>query len=63
MNIQFILGDTKFNFRVCAICIKNDKILLHKAQEDSFWGLIGGKDLPSISKFIKHVIYRDNIEK
>lgn len=38
-----MLNTTKFNFRASGICIKDNKILLHKAENDCFWGLIGGK--------------------
>jgi 8-oxo-dGTP pyrophosphatase MutT (NUDIX family) len=41
--ISFDIDDVRFNYRTAAICHCNDKILLHRARQDDFWALPGGR--------------------
>lgn len=34
--------DEHFKLRVCAIAVNDDKILIHRAEQDDFWALPGG---------------------
>lgn len=61
MDIQFMLNGTKFNFRASGICIKDSKILLHKAENDPFWGLIGGK--AKTNESTEHAVWREYNEE
>ncbi len=41
--ICFDTGNGRFNFRSVAVIIQNDHILIHRAVEDNFWALPGGR--------------------
>lgn len=42
-DIQFRVGDKKFNCRVNGICVKENKILISKMKTDAYWTFVGGK--------------------
>ena len=42
-DIKYENSDRIFNFRVCGILIKENKILLNRLKCNSFWTFIGGK--------------------
>ena len=33
----------KFNFRVAAVAVQKDRVLLHRTEVDDFWSLPGGR--------------------
>ncbi|WLQ15940.1 NUDIX hydrolase [Hahella aquimaris] len=41
--LKFDVGDNRFNFRSAAVIIHQDHVLLHKAVQDDFWTLPGGR--------------------
>lgn len=41
--ISFNIGQVRFNYRVAGACIHEGHILLHKAVQDHFWSLPGGR--------------------
>lgn len=41
--ICFDTNDIRFNFRSVAVIIQNDHILIHRAADDNFWALPGGR--------------------
>lgn len=41
--ISYKEGNTKFNYRVAGVAIKDNKVLLHKPDKDDFWTLPGGR--------------------
>ncbi|MDG9672152.1 NUDIX hydrolase [Hahella sp. CR1] len=41
--LKFDVGDNRFNFRSAAVIIHQDHVLLHKAVQDNFWTLPGGR--------------------
>lgn len=43
MDIVFKHNQNVFNYRVVAVWIEQDHILLHKQVEDSYWSLPGGR--------------------
>lgn len=43
MNISFKINDEKFNYRVCAIMIDNDKILAMHDERSPYYYLPGGR--------------------
>lgn len=42
-DISINIGNYKFNYRVSAIIIHNNKILLHKAEGKEYYALLGGR--------------------
>jgi len=50
-----------FNFRVAAVIIHNNKILLHRGENDNFWALPGGRC--EMLEFSKHTIQREMQEE
>ena len=42
--ICFDKGNDRFNFRIAGVAINDNKILLHKNINDSFWALPGGRN-------------------
>ena len=43
MDISFKINDEKFNYRVCAIMIDNDKILAMHDERSPYYYLPGGR--------------------
>jgi len=43
MDISFISGNEKFNYRVCAMMISNDKILAMHDERSPYYYLPGGR--------------------
>lgn len=41
--ITFNIGETRFTYRVAAVCIAGGNVLLHRAASDDFWSLPGGR--------------------
>ncbi len=41
--ITFERGDIRFNYRVVGIAFDADRVLLHRAERDTFWALPGGR--------------------
>ena len=41
--ITFDEGNLRFNYRVVGIAINNGRVLLHKAEDEDFWTLPGGR--------------------
>ncbi len=41
--ITFQKNDARFNYRIVGIAIHENKVLLHKAENDDFWALPGGR--------------------
>jgi hypothetical protein len=41
--ITFTQSDRRFNYRVAGIAIKDDYVLLHRSEKDSFWTFPGGR--------------------
>ncbi|ABC30557.1 NTP pyrophosphohydrolase including oxidative damage repair enzyme [Hahella chejuensis KCTC 2396] len=41
--LKFDVGDNRFNFRSAAVIMHQDHVLLHKAVQDNFWALPGGR--------------------
>lgn len=42
-NISYERNNSKFNFRVAGIVMDAGRVLLHKAEQDDFWNLPGGR--------------------
>lgn len=42
-DINTMIGDVRFNFRVGAFITKGDKMLMFKSIEDNAWHLVGGR--------------------
>lgn len=42
-DIKYEDSDRIFNFRVCGILIKKNKVLLNRLKDNNFWTFIGGK--------------------
>lgn len=42
-SISVHIGQFLFNYRVAALCVLDNKILIHKSTEDDFWCLPGGR--------------------
>jgi ADP-ribose pyrophosphatase YjhB (NUDIX family) len=43
--IDFDLDDVRFNYRVCAVCVHQGHVLLHRSELDPFWVLPGGRPM------------------
>lgn len=43
MDITIDMNGIIFNSRACGVVINGNKILLHKAKNDDFWTLVGGR--------------------
>lgn len=41
--ISFDIDGVRFNYRTAAICVCDDRVLLHRARKDDFWALPGGR--------------------
>lgn len=41
--ISFEKGNVQFNYRIVGIVFDNDRVLLHKAEQEDFWTLPGGR--------------------
>jgi ADP-ribose pyrophosphatase YjhB (NUDIX family) len=41
--IRIESGDRRFNYRVVGVAIHDDHVLLHRAEDDDFWALPGGR--------------------
>ena len=41
--VTFEKGDIRFNYRVVGIVFNKTHVLLHRAEEDNFWALPGGR--------------------
>ncbi len=41
--VVFDLGGTRFNYRVGAVCLRGEHVMLHRAEDDPFWALPGGR--------------------
>lgn len=41
--IAFARGNTRFNFRVVACALHEGRVLMHRAEQDDFWALPGGR--------------------
>src|SRR6266511_4152272 len=41
--ISFDIGDVRFGYRVAGACVVDDHVLLHRAVQDDFWSLPGGR--------------------
>ena len=41
--ITFEEGEVGFNYRVVGIAVNGNQVLLHRAENDDFWSLPGGR--------------------
>lgn len=41
--IMFEQGRARFNYRAAAVILSGDQVLLHRAEQDDFWSLPGGR--------------------
>lgn len=41
--IRFDQGNRRFNYRIVGVAIHDDAVLLHRADQESFWTLPGGR--------------------
>ncbi len=47
----------RFNPRACAVVIRGDRVLLHRAERDAFWALPGGRVEPG--EFAQEAVVRE----
>jgi len=59
--IQFDQGERRFNYRVVGVAIHNGEVLLHRAPDDPFWTLPGGR--AEIGETAEHTIRREMREE
>ena len=59
--IQFDQGGQRFNYRVAAVAIQDDAVLLHRAGDEPFWTLPGGRS--EIGEAAEHTIRREMREE
>ena len=41
--ISYLQNNIRFNYRIAGLCIHQGKILLHRAENEDFWSLPGGR--------------------
>jgi len=59
--IQFDQGGRRFNYRVAGVAIHDGTVLLHRANDESFWTLPGGR--AEIGEAAEHAIRREMREE
>ncbi|MGG4479654.1 NUDIX hydrolase [Paenibacillus illinoisensis] len=60
-NISYERNNNKFNFRVAGIVMDAGRVLLHKAEQDDFWNLPGGR--VEMSEATEAAIVREMMEE
>lgn len=58
MPTTFDVADRRFNYRVAAVILHDDAVLLHRSPGDDFWTLPGGRpelDEPSTSAIVREL--------